>query len=605
LGEGEANVFALLGFGEEFEEVFVVLDRRLFLAPVVVFEGGEVEVGGGELGVELEGAVEMGGGGFEVAEPGLDDAEGVLDVGVGVGIGEFFEGGFGGLPGADAKLRAAELVVGAGKGRPELGQLPEVRDGEVGVAGFELGDGEVVARGGVGGVELEGFFEGGDGGVGLTGLEPADAEKVPRLGRRGAAGDGLFEVSGGAGEFFFLVIGDAPLEAAGRRSLAPSRCDEDGHRKKSPCKRHAKRDKAVGASYSRPRVTQTKMTEWDIQPRSPVCTGCQQPFADKQVYHTWLALREVGYQRRDLCAVCSAAAGRDGAVSYWQGEFKVPPPPPPEPIQKETAETLLRKLCASADPTQAAPRYILAVMLERKKLLKHRDTIRDEQGGERLVYEHAQTGESFTIPDPHLRLDQLAEVQSQVAELLGPTREKTEAGCGRSTDADLDLLRLGLFRLRERDVQHAVAERRRHLAGVHARGQLQRPRELARDPFPVIEVGVLLLDLVTAFTFDGEIRVMDRDGDVVLRHARQVHLDEEIVLLFDHVHGRGKCDIPTGATAAQRRVKDAVHFLADVLEVAEGVPQIRRRFPTNQCHDVHLHFCFVCLQFVLALPVPG
>ena len=35
---------------------------------------------------------------------------------------------------------------------------------------------------------------------------------------------------------------------------------------------------------------------------------------------------------------------RKGAFSHWRGKYKAPPPPQPEPIQKETAETLLRKL---------------------------------------------------------------------------------------------------------------------------------------------------------------------------------------------------------------------------------------------------------------------
>jgi hypothetical protein len=161
------------------------------------------------------------------------------------------------------------------------------------------------------------------------------------------------------------------------------------------------------------------MTEWDIQPRSNTCTACARPFADKQAYHTLLSLDAEGYRRRDLCGACFAGATRDGVLSYWQGEYKLPPPSPPEPIQKDTAETLLRKLVESNDPGQSGARYILAVMLERKRLLKHRDTVRDEQGHELLVYEHARSGETFTLPDPHLRLDQLENVQRQVAELLG------------------------------------------------------------------------------------------------------------------------------------------------------------------------------------------
>ena len=169
------------------------------------------------------------------------------------------------------------------------------------------------------------------------------------------------------------------------------------------------------------------MTEWDIQTRADACTACQRPFASKEAYHTLLSVDATGYARRDLCGACFVNAPRDGVVSYWQGEYKLPPPPPPEAIQKETAETLLRKLIESTDPSHAAARYILAVMLERKRILKHRDTVHEENGEDLLVYEHARTGESFTLPDPHLRLDQLAHVQEEVAALLQPTAGSAKA----------------------------------------------------------------------------------------------------------------------------------------------------------------------------------
>lgn len=161
-------------------------------------------------------------------------------------------------------------------------------------------------------------------------------------------------------------------------------------------------------------------TDWDIQSRDSACTACRQPFADKQTYHTLLGMTAAGYQRQDLCSECYIKAARDSVFSYWQAEFKMPPPPPPEAIQKDTAESLLRKLIESTDPNHAAARYILAVMLERKRLLRHRDTTHEADGRELLVYEHAQTGESFTIPDPKLRLDELEQIQRQVVDLLSP-----------------------------------------------------------------------------------------------------------------------------------------------------------------------------------------
>ncbi|MBI5397773.1 MAG: hypothetical protein HZA91_20940 [Verrucomicrobia bacterium] len=164
--------------------------------------------------------------------------------------------------------------------------------------------------------------------------------------------------------------------------------------------------------------------EWDhLQPRSPLCNGCQKAFADKEDYHTILSLSQQGYARQDVCEECWAKGGdpakRSGALSYWQGTYQIPAPPKAEALKKEDAESLLRKFIDSKDPGHSNVRYILAVMLERKRTLKQRDII-EREGEKVLVYEHMRTGETFLIPDPRLRLDQLESVQAEVVALLAP-----------------------------------------------------------------------------------------------------------------------------------------------------------------------------------------
>jgi hypothetical protein len=86
-------------------------------------------------------------------------------------------------------------------------------------------------------------------------------------------------------------------------------------------------------------------------------------------------------------------------------------------IQKETAETLLRKLIEQNDPRYAPAAFILAVMLERKRILKVKEQI--VRDGKRVfIYEQPKTGDVFTIADPDLHLDQLEAVQHDVAQLL-------------------------------------------------------------------------------------------------------------------------------------------------------------------------------------------
>lgn len=164
------------------------------------------------------------------------------------------------------------------------------------------------------------------------------------------------------------------------------------------------------------------MNEWNIQSRAHACESCAKPFADKEILHTMLFDERQDYLRKDVCAGCwetqfsQGARDRKGFVSHWQGIYEAPTAPT-DPIQKETAETLLRKLIEQNDPRYAPAAYILAVMLERKRILKVKEQlVRD---GQRVfVYEQPKTGDVFTITDPKLHLDQLEQVQRDVAALM-------------------------------------------------------------------------------------------------------------------------------------------------------------------------------------------
>jgi hypothetical protein len=164
------------------------------------------------------------------------------------------------------------------------------------------------------------------------------------------------------------------------------------------------------------------MNEWNIQSRGHACEACGKPFADKEAYHTLLFDEKADFRRSDICGGCwqkqysDGARERKGFISYWQGIYEAPRPPH-DPIQKENAESLLRKLIELNDPQYIAAGYILAVMLERKRLLKVKEQIVRE--GQRIfIYEQPGTGDLFTITDPRLQLNQLEAVQRDVAALL-------------------------------------------------------------------------------------------------------------------------------------------------------------------------------------------
>ena len=164
------------------------------------------------------------------------------------------------------------------------------------------------------------------------------------------------------------------------------------------------------------------MTEWNIQSRAHACSACSKPFADREVYHTLLFDEAPDFRRSDICDACwqkqysQGARDRKGFISYWQGVYAAPPPPA-DAIKRETAESLLRKLIELNDPQYIPAGFILAVMLERKRLLKVKEQI--VRDGQRVfIYEHPASGDLFTITDPALQLNQLEQVQRDVAALL-------------------------------------------------------------------------------------------------------------------------------------------------------------------------------------------
>ncbi len=160
--------------------------------------------------------------------------------------------------------------------------------------------------------------------------------------------------------------------------------------------------------------------DWTIQHRSDRCAATGRPFEPGEHFHTLLFYDKDGYRREDLSE--DAFKVRNDNVqpySMWRSKFEPPPPPAPEAIGRQTAEDLLRRYMDEPSPQHAAARYLLAAMLERKKLLKEVET-RREDGAITRIFEHTKTGEVFIVPDPQLRLDQLESVQEEVSALLSP-----------------------------------------------------------------------------------------------------------------------------------------------------------------------------------------
>ncbi|MFZ9937338.1 MAG: hypothetical protein ACO3JG_09815 [Luteolibacter sp.] len=161
---------------------------------------------------------------------------------------------------------------------------------------------------------------------------------------------------------------------------------------------------------------------WHVRSRSRACAATEKPFSDGETIVTALYPdpESSGYLRRDYTVEAWGGLPDDAdqPFSFWKTSYRAPGTDGGEdPMEKLSAEELLRRLVDEDEEHTENTRYILAVMLERQKLLRETDSQRTPSGILR-VYEHRKTGEVFLVRDPDIPLDQVEAVQTEVAVLL-------------------------------------------------------------------------------------------------------------------------------------------------------------------------------------------
>lgn len=161
---------------------------------------------------------------------------------------------------------------------------------------------------------------------------------------------------------------------------------------------------------------------WHVRSRSRECAATQRAFTDGETLVTALFPdpESSGYIRRDFCidAWKQRAEDAEKPFSFWKSVFSAPSGnDAPDPVEKLSAEEILRRLVEEDEDHTENTRYILAVMLERQKTLRETDSQRTPNGILR-VYEHRKSGEIFLVRDPDIPLSQVESVQNEVIVLL-------------------------------------------------------------------------------------------------------------------------------------------------------------------------------------------
>ena len=170
-----------------------------------------------------------------------------------------------------------------------------------------------------------------------------------------------------------------------------------------------------------------KGASWEVKSRSTTCHDSGTPFEEGESIVSRLVRTPEGMERQDFRLSAWTEARKADALFYWRTQFRLPPPKKEEPFKEENAEEFLRELMERNDPSLVNTLFILAAMLERKRVLIERGVQADPEGRRVRIYEHKDSGETFFIVDPDLSLEQIGDVQQEVALELGWIQPEEEA----------------------------------------------------------------------------------------------------------------------------------------------------------------------------------
>jgi hypothetical protein len=159
------------------------------------------------------------------------------------------------------------------------------------------------------------------------------------------------------------------------------------------------------------------MTNYQIQGPARTCTATGRELRAGEKVFSVLWDEAGQFVRKDYAA--DAWPGPpSGAVAWWAGRIPEAGRPPKPTINEELLVDCFEHLTDTTDPGRLNFRYVVALLLMRRKRFRFDDTQkRGEQ--EVLLLRDAKSGRKHEVLDPHLGEAEMDTVRDEVFRVLG------------------------------------------------------------------------------------------------------------------------------------------------------------------------------------------
>lgn len=156
--------------------------------------------------------------------------------------------------------------------------------------------------------------------------------------------------------------------------------------------------------------------DWSMPHRTESCASCGRGFEIGETFRAFLYEAEAGYERRDYCAGC-VPPDAVTPLGTWKTRRPQPSVSRARQFDREVTCSFFERLEDPQSPQQLQLRFVLALLLWRKKILKLERTL--EAGGREIWEFHAPRNDVLhRVERPTLDEEQLEELSTQLEHLL-------------------------------------------------------------------------------------------------------------------------------------------------------------------------------------------
>lgn len=159
------------------------------------------------------------------------------------------------------------------------------------------------------------------------------------------------------------------------------------------------------------------MTDYQIQASTRRCAGSGRDIKPGERFYSVLLDDGDTFVRQDF-SLEAWKGPPEKTFSFWQARLPTAGAPKRPPIDDELLLDCFARLEGEAEPGKQAFRYVLALLLVRRKRLRIEDSTR-EGGQEILTLRDGRSRGRYLVIDPGLPDDELESVQDEVFAVLG------------------------------------------------------------------------------------------------------------------------------------------------------------------------------------------